>query len=200
MKQMIIGLVGPMVSGKGDVAKYLESLGFQRQSLSDRVREESDLRGVERTRENLQDVGNDLREKFGLQVLAERTAELLASCSGNIVIDGIRNPGEIEFLKQIYDISIVGINAPVESRLDWYLRRAEKRGEDTATEEEFIKSNSRDYGIGEGSNGQQVGRCLEMADILIQNDGSKKHLIEEIEYLLILNGFSPEGARKSKEK
>lgn len=200
MKRTFICLVGSMVSGKGDVGKHLKTLGFTYSSLSDRVREEADVRGVERLRENLQNIGNDLRETHGLHVLAERTCELLKNTTGDIVIDAVRNPGEIEFLRKELGALVFGIDAPVWKRLEWYLARAEERGEDGATVEDFYKANDRDFGIGEESSGQQVGRCLEMADCIISNDSSKRKLFEEVEYYLILNGFSPEGARRAQEK
>jgi dephospho-CoA kinase len=201
MNKIVIGLVGPMVSGKGDVGKYLKrELGFIYESLSDRVREEADARGVERFRENLVDIGNDLRETNGNAVLAKRTIELLYDQTGNVVLDGVRNPGEIDYLRREMGALIFGIDAPQEKRLEWYLDRAEERGEDSATEEDFYRADSRDYGVGEADSGQQVGRCLEMADCIIYNDGSKKQMYEGVEYFLIRHGFSPEGARRAQEK
>lgn len=200
MKRTVIALVGSMVSGKGDIGKHLKSLGFVYESLSDRVREEADVRGVPRLRENLQNIGNDLRAVYGPQVLAERTIELLRRTTGPLVIDGVRNPGEIEFLRQALGAQIFGVDAPRERRLEWYLERAQQRGEDGATAEDFFRADDRDHGVGEPDNGQHVGRCLAMADCFIYNDGSKKKLFEEVEYYLILNGFSPEGARRLQEK
>ncbi len=198
---MVVGLVGPMVSGKGDVAKHLQELGFKYESLSDRCREEADARGLPRTRKNLQDVGNDLRETFGLQVLAQRTVEILGEVHGHVVIDGIRNPGEIAYLRNELDVVIIGIDAPVELRLRWYLERAAKRAEDHASEAEFHKNNNRDFGIGEPEGGQQVGKCLSMSDYVLINDGTKEQLFESMELLLIKEySFTPEGVRKSKEK
>ncbi|KKT39706.1 hypothetical protein A3K29_02320 [Candidatus Collierbacteria bacterium RIFOXYB2_FULL_46_14] len=201
MKRTVIGLVGPIASGKGEVAKYLRGLGFTILSLSDRVREEVDARGLPMSRENLQNVGNDLRETFGGHILAERTLELFGNIEGNIVIDSIRNPSEIEFLKQTLDLTVIGIDASPELRLERYLYRAARRGEDRVSESDFIHSNSRDLGIGESVFGQQVGRCLEMADVVIQNEDTKKHLLEAVDYYLISElSFSPEGARRAKEK
>lgn len=201
MNKIAIGLVGSMVSGKGTVAKYLKELGFTYDSLSDRVREEAVLRNIPITRTNLQNLGNDLRLRFGPHILAERTLELLGDRTNRLVLDGLRNPAEIAFLKKALGMTIVGIDAPLEMRLEWYLQRAEGRGEDTPSEAGFYVSNNRDFGIGEPDAGQQVQRCLAMADILIQNDGSKKQLLTEVDYHLILDlGFSPEGARREREK
>ena len=198
---MVIGLVGPIASGKGEVAKYLRDLGFTVLSLSDRVREEVSARGLPLSRENLQNVGNDLREIFGGHVLAERTLELLGSTDGNVVIDSIRNPSEIEFLRHVLGITVIGIDASPEIRMEWYLDRAWRRGEDGTSDADFVRANNRDLGLGENNFGQQVVRCLEMADVVIQNEDTKKHLLEAVDYYLISElGFSPEGTRRSKEK
>lgn len=201
MNRIIIGLVGPMCSGKGIVGKHLKDLGFEYQSLSDRVREETRARGLPVIRENLQDVGNDLRDRFGGSVLAKRTLEILDGFQGNLVIDAIRNPAEIEFLKQVYDISIIAIDASREDRLQWYLERSSERGEDGVTPEDFYKADSRDTGIGEPENGQQVARCLEMSDIVFVNKGSKEELFLDIEILLSKNfNFTLEGICRQVEK
>ncbi|PIR99466.1 hypothetical protein COT86_03875 [Candidatus Collierbacteria bacterium CG10_big_fil_rev_8_21_14_0_10_43_36] len=201
MTRTAVGLVGPIASGKGEVVKYLKKLGFTVFSLSDRVREEVCVRGLPLSRENLQNIGNELRETYGGHILAERTLEMLGDFEGNIVIDSIRNPSEIEFLKEALGITIIGIDASPEHRLEWYIDRAWKRGEDGTMEKDFVKANSRDLGLGENNFGQQVGRCLAMADVIIQNEDTKKHLLEAVDYYLISElGFSPEGTRRSKEK
>lgn len=201
MKKIVIGLVGPIASGKSEVAKYLKSLGFTYLSLSDRVREEVNTRGLALSRENLQNVGNDLRESYGGSILAQRTLELLGEGDEPLVIDAIRNPDEVDFLREALDIDIIGITASTENRLRWYLSRAELRGEDGLSETDFQRANDRDLGLGESDSGQQVGRCLAMADFVIPNTGSKKSLLEDVDYYLILEqGFSPEGARRSQEK
>ena len=58
---MIIGLTGANASGKGEAAGYLKSKGFAYYSLSDILREEAKLRGIEPSRENLIKLGNELR-------------------------------------------------------------------------------------------------------------------------------------------
>ncbi len=201
MKRTVIGLVGSLCSGKGEVVKHLKLLGFTGISLSDIVREEADSRGIPRIRENLQNIGDDLRITYGGQVLAERAAERLADNRGNIVIDAIRNPAEIEFLRETFDIKIFAVDAPIDLRYRWYMQRAVDRGEDSLDPTVFFADNSRDLGIDQPENGQHVKRCLEMADVTLMNEGSKKHLFEELEYHLILDcGFSPEGARRAQEK
>lgn len=201
MKRVAIGLVGTISCGKDFLAAFLEELGFTNLSLSDRVREEADRRDLVRERSTLQNVGNDLREVFGAQVLAERTAAMIPDDAKLIVISGIRNPGEILYLKDNLEITIIGVDAPVELRLKWYLERAKKRGEDRATEEDFWRANARDLGQGEDLNGQQGAMCLELADHMIQNDGTGRFLLESVEFLEGKFGLDFEGRKKrGKEK
>ena len=69
---MIIGLTGSFCGGKDSVADYLGEKGFIHFSLSDMLREELRKRKKKVTRENLQKIGKELREKHGDSVLAER--------------------------------------------------------------------------------------------------------------------------------
>lgn len=200
MNRVVIGLVGTISCGKDFLAAYLEVLGFTNLSLSDRVREEADRRGLVRERTTLQNIGNDLRTTFGAQVLAARTAAMIPDGACLVVISGIRNPGEIQFLKESLSITIVGVDAPVELRLEWYLERAKKRGEDRATESDFWRANARDLGAGEDINGQQGAACLALADLTVMNDGTDKFLRESIEFLDSQLGLDLEGRRKDKER
>jgi dephospho-CoA kinase len=193
MEKIIIGLTGSLSSGKGIIADHLSTLGFNHLILSNRIREEIRSRNQEPTRTLLQDVGNELRMLYGGAVLAERTAAIIANLEGNVVIDGIRNPDEITFLRNVLDAQIIGVDAPRVLRLDWYLARAKERGEDGTTEEDFIKVDNRDFGIGEPGSGQQVAKCLKMADIILENDHTKAELLKECDlYLKDFLGFDPE--------
>ena len=125
MKRVVIGLVGPIASGKGFLAEFLIKKGFAYWSLSDRVREETDRRGLPRERGILQDIGNELRLSFGPVVLVRQTLALISDAAELVIIDSIRNPMELDFLKALGTV-IVGVDASVENRLGWYLERAKK--------------------------------------------------------------------------
>src|SRR5262245_28694091 len=114
---MLIGLTGRNASGKGEVAKYLEKRSFYYYSLSDVIRDEIRSRGEELTREVLIRVGNELRQKFGPAVLAER---ILAKVEHDkhYVIDSIRNPREVETLRGSNNFKLLLVNAPIELRYE----------------------------------------------------------------------------------
>ncbi len=201
MKRIVIGLVGPISSGKGYLGEYLGEHGFFYTSTSDRVREEADRRGVGKTRDNLQDIGNELRENYGVDVLVQRCLALIPDEAEQIVIDGMRNPGEALFVKEQMGGSIIAVDAPVELRLKWYLERAKKRGEDGVTEADFWRANNRDLGIGEGYLGQQGRKTFGLNDRVIFNDGADGMVRECGEWLRERFGIELGGKRdRGKER
>src|SRR3990167_1806923 len=97
MPRKVIGLVGPIASGKGTVIDFLKEKGFKAYSTSDVLKEEIAARGLEITRATCNAVSNDLRENLGADILAARTAEVIEQDNREyVVIDAIRNPAEIE--------------------------------------------------------------------------------------------------------
>lgn len=181
--QIVIGLVGPIASGKGTISEYLQSQGFTYFSLSDVVREETAARGLEITRENLQNVGNDLRETFGGTVLVNRLEDRIRK-EDFVVIDGIRNPEEIYAVKENFNGKVVHISAYKNRRVERYLERAKARGEDTASVAGFKKIDERDLGKGEDSHGQQVQACIDLADFTLTNNGTIEEFHQDCKEML----------------
>lgn len=177
----VVGLVGPIASGKDTVLEELAKIGFKAFFLGDRTREEADKRGLAHDRSILQDMGNDLREKFGDDILVKQTEELFGS-ERRIVIDGIRNPGEIAYIRDKYNARVIGVNAPVETR-----RRFSKKRQGDADPRnlgEFKRVEQIDRGIGENPHGQQVDACLALCDIVIENNGAVSKFKKKIQEAL----------------
>jgi dephospho-CoA kinase len=98
---MIIGLTGTKASGKGMVSEILREKGFFYTSTSDQVRKEAILKNlINYTTADLQNIGNEIREKFGAEELIKRCIKE-ADGKEKVVIDGIRNPGEVKELKKL---------------------------------------------------------------------------------------------------
>ena len=178
----VIGLVGPIASGKDLVLKVLEKRGVKAFFLGDRAREEADRRRLPCDRSILQDIGNELRKKFGNEVLIRQTEELFDGSEEKIVIDGIRNPGEIAYLQKKYNALIIGVDSPIESRREFAFKRSGDA--DPKTAEEFELVEKRDRGLGEDSHGQQVEKCLALLDIVIENNSTKQEFIKKIKTTL----------------
>lgn len=174
---MLIGLTGRIASGKGVVADYLKKKGFIYTSLSDAVREEAKRRGIEEKRENLQDLGNLLRVQEGAGIWARKIAEDI-SPSGDYVIDGIRNPAEIEELRKLKDFYLISVDANQEKRCRRALERA--KPSDPKTREGFLEMDARDFGE-EDPSGQQVRKCMDLADYHLENNFTLEALERQID-------------------
>ncbi len=185
----VVGLTGSICSGKTTVRKLLEKFLSQRGEckslvLSDVLKSILKERGEEITRENLQNLGNELRKGEGPSALVKLSLENLESSPDFLIIDGIRNLGEVEYLKERFgkDFVLVAVDAPFELRYRRWMER--KRSEDVSSLEEFRKVNDRDLGIEEPPWGQRVIDCMKVADCRIVNEGSLESLEEEIKKLV----------------
>ena len=186
----IIGVVGQIASGKGILVKYLiEKLGFISYSLSSAVHREIEKKGIKKyTRQMLQDVGDEMRRREGGEVLARRVIEQLnqsesvKSVIGNrFIIDGIRNPAEIEFLRNNSNFILIGVKANRELRFKRLLFRGKEW--DPKSYEDFLKVDRRDLGVGQQKSGQQVGKCLAYCDYVLTNNKNIKDFEKKIKKL-----------------
>jgi dephospho-CoA kinase len=175
---MIIGLTGRIAAGKGVVKDYFMKLGFQYATFSDAVRKEAMTRGIEITREKLQDLGDEIRKKEGAGAWAKR---LLADLdlNKNIVVDGIRNPGEISELRKHKDFFLISVDAPQKIRFNRVLSRA--KPSDPKTWKDFLLIDERDFGDKTNLLGQQVGACMNLANFKIVNDNLMDHTLGQIQ-------------------
>lgn len=181
----LIGLTGLNASGKGTAAEYLKQKGFAYYSLSDIVRDHASEKGLDHSRENLILCGNELREKFGPSVLAERVMKKIKKDKPlKAVVDSIRNIYEIEELRKTPGFLLIGIDAPVEVRFE----RSKKRGR-TGFEtslDAFIKIEQKENSSDPKK--QQLFDCLKIADRMIDNGGTTEELEEELYLILQVGG------------
>ncbi|MEK7495652.1 MAG: AAA family ATPase [Patescibacteria group bacterium] len=181
----IIGVVGQIASGKGILVNYLTShFNFISFSLSSIVHDELKKKGIKKfTRQTLQDVGDELRRGYGDEVLARRLDEAIkGQKKENIVIEGIRNPAEIEFLKKNQNFILIGVKANRELRFKRLLSRGKEW--DPKTYEDFFKVDRRDIGVGQNKSGQQVGKCLAYCDYVVTNNKDLKDFQKKVERLV----------------
>lgn len=183
MGKKVIAVVGPIASGKGALIKLLEEKGYTKISLSDVVREKAKEWSLEFTRKNLQDVGDKLRKNFGASFLAELVAHAIKKNSDKkYVIDSVRNPAEVAYLKKHLNAFIIGITASPEKRFE--LMKARGSEWDPKTWEEFKEQEERDRGVGQVAYGQQVQKCLDMADMVLDNNCNYEEFKTNLTYFL----------------
>ena len=185
----IIGIVGPLASGKGVVTDYLiKNYSYTSFSLSSIVHEELTKRGITTfTRTTLQDIGDDLRKKEGDGVLAKRTIKQLKvesqqSKVRKIIIEGIRNPGEVDYLRTLPGFILIAVDAFQKVRFQRVIKR--RKPWDPKDWKTFEKVDGRDSGDEKNTNGQQVKKCMEMADVQLRNNTDIPQFYEVIKKAL----------------
>lgn len=179
MTKTVLAVVGPMAAGKGTVIEILKKKGFESSSTSDRIREEIRRRGMEVNRDSLTLVANDLRTTFGNEILAKRTIEFVdASPSNYFVIDSIRNPNEIAFFKEKYDMKIIAVTADQHLRFKRFSERT--TNSEPMSFDRFKEIDDKELYGSQGEHSQRVSDCMKLADVTLENDGSVENLENKI--------------------
>jgi len=180
---MIVGLTGSLASGKGVVSDFLKEKGFVYLSLSDELRELAKERKINLTRENLQNLGNELREQKGSGALAELIVNKIKNQQyRNVIVDGIRNPAEVKFIRNnLKNFFLLSVDASPKIRFERMKER--NRESDPKTWDDFLLVDDRDKGIGEADFGQAVAKCMGMADFILMNNGALEEAQKAVEEL-----------------
>jgi len=188
-KALYIGITGAFNSGCTESAKYLEDKhGFTRVSLSEALRKEFNL-DKDTPRWTQQDKGNLIRKDKGSHILMDlalkEKVEEEATTPYRLVAETIRHPEEAEFfLRTFPNAYIITIYASQEDRII----REEAHGE--IDKETFIEADIRDSGNTEPEYGQQITKCVNMADYFINNSEGLQKLKGKLD--LFVNQISGE--------
>jgi deoxycytidylate deaminase len=119
-----------------------------------------------------QDVGDEIREK-DIYAIPARVVDKIRQDEGSdselasvdIVVDGIRNPSEMTYLRDRFPhLFVVAVFAPFEVR--WKRREEDYDG----NVRPFRRDDERDSGEFERPWGQKVQLCVDRSDVLISND------------------------------
>ena len=197
--QFAVGLTGLRGAGKSEVINYLTTdRNFRLFNISDLVIAEAKAQGLTTSRRALQDWGDDQRRRdnsrqrsrvpgsYFARNMVDIITEKCAPSDEFIVITGIRNPGEVVYLRQaIQNFFLVAITAPAKRRFT--LRQIEGEKE---SQSEFEAADERDWGRAEQPWGQDIGRCIELAQktdygFVIENElGNKRVLRDRVKEIL----------------
>ena len=175
---IVLGLTGAFGSGCTTLADGLaDDLGFERIRVSGLIIEEWQRQQMEAgqgpldtpTRTVLQDIGDEMRRErrsYWVERAIERV-DAQKSPVDHVVIDGIRNPGEVEWLRARFKrFFLIGVDAHPSQRWTRLVVTSEWRD---FTKADFDEISSRDAEAPEDY-GQRVQQCMDLADFLIAND------------------------------
>lgn len=181
MPVKVIGLTGTIAAGKEVVKQILlQKLNCYQVTLSGAIFGQLEKKKGIFNRKTMQDMGNELRQKYGGHVLAKVSTEFMPRDRPYLIVDGIRNPAEAEWLKNAYrgNFVLIAVDAPQQARFERMIKRAKPT--DPKTFEEFADIDNRDQGTNEPPYGQQVRRCIQMADFVIDTDGDPAKVAEKV--------------------
>ncbi len=171
-KNIIIGLTGPVGSGVSTYTKLFREDGFQYLVLSDPIKRElakreklpelHKINEIDDWRKKLQDIGNEGR-KTSLSSWVENSLQG-ADSNKDIVLDGIRNVGEIEYLRLKFpNFFLIAIVATKDRR--WIRVQDDYHKNLSLFERDDIRDSDEDLKYG-----QQVEKCVLEADYVVQNE------------------------------
>jgi dephospho-CoA kinase len=177
-KKTIIGITEAIGSGKDTVADYIsEKLKIPAFQISQPLKDLAAEKGIEPNRENLIKLGNEVfREKgpnFFVEVLISKAPENL------MIISGSRIPSVLEYMRDNYNLILLGVTADPEIRFERSVLR-DKLGE-AKNFEEFME---REKIENSPPNAQRIFECLEMSDYTIENNDSLEVLYEKVDKFL----------------
>jgi cytidine deaminase len=175
---LVIGFTGSLGSGCTYLVENLskELHDGRPFALSDIITDELIKEGITKpTIQQKQDKGNDLRNKHGVSVLAEKCLDKINkninekthSDETVILVDGIRNDGEIRFFRALPNFFLFSVHANESTRKKRSVGRAHKYK--FKSNKEFETADKRDKEE-EIIYGQQVNKCNYLADIIIDNE------------------------------
>jgi deoxycytidylate deaminase len=172
----VIGFTGPFGSGCTTAAEYLSGeAGFKHIEISEQLHKLWAKRypAKKETRSGLQALGDKLRKDNGSEFLVKNA--LRSINAPRLAIEAIRNTGEINYLREHYgyNFTLFGIIPTSEAR--WVRLKAKyyKHGSNgkmslKEAQQAFAADTRRDRDE-EKEYGQQVSKCIDQADILIDN-------------------------------
>ena len=172
-----IGIIGPIPSGKDTVAEYIsEKLKIPFYVISDILKEIAASRNIPLTRDNLIALGNELAREKGEEYLSKNILEKIKYVG---IIVGMRQLGQIQYLKKNSNLVLISVDASPEIRFDRTKKR-KKLGE-AKNLEDFMRKEMKENS---GDNIQRLFECMKLLDYDIENNSTRNHLYKQIDRML----------------
>jgi dephospho-CoA kinase len=171
----VIGLIGRPGSGKDVCATRLLSLitaqniNGIRMTFSDLLGQTLDEYGVEKNRDNLQQLALFIQQRHTGGLSYRMKQHIGQSLSQIVIVDGIRWQEDMEMVRSFQNSFVIFLTAPVEMRFHRLKARGQKPGESTMSFDDFTKAES----VATETEIENLGK---LADIEVSNEGSIEDL------------------------
>jgi len=178
----IIGITGTNAAGKGTVVEILkQDFGFRHLSVRDYLAKEVKRRNLGVNRNTLIATANDIRQNHSPSYIVEELYKEAEKLQKPVVIESIRTEGEVEALQKKPNFILIAVDADRKTRYERSLKRNSET--DHLTYEDFIETEEKEMNSQEKGK-QNLMKCIEMADIVILNNGTIEDLGEKVKTYL----------------
>ena len=180
MSKIIIGLVGPLASGKDVSKKYIEKkYGASSYKFSTVLRDILTRLYLPIKRDNLQDLSLDLRTRFGSDILAKVITEDAKNDKGEIVIiDGVRRMDDIIHLSGLPEFKLISIDTDINLRYERMKLRNENVGDENKLFNDFLADCNKEAE-------QEIPIVMAKAHFNLNNNGSLSELYTQLDKILM---------------
>lgn len=177
--KLVLGIIGEIAAGKTTVTDYLKTnyraVTFR---FSDSLRDVAKRLHLEETRGNLQNLSTALRQTFGDDLLSKIIAADARDAKNDLVIiEGIRRPSDVTYLKELPGFKMVYIKTDERTRFERLTERSENADDKSKTWEQFEAD-------GKQESEQKIKEIAAKADITIDNNGTIEQLNNQLNALL----------------
>lgn len=179
MNKTILGFAGELACGKGTATKYVtEKYSGSSHRFSTMLRDLLDRLYLPQSRKNMQSISTDIRKSFGEDIMAKVMFEDVKNDVHEVVvIDGVRRPADIKYLKQLPEFKLIYIETPIDKRYERIVKRDENPDDSTKTLEQFKKDQ-------EGEADSLILGLKDKADFVIDNNRTLDDLFVQIDEIL----------------
>jgi dephospho-CoA kinase len=178
----VIGVVGRAGAGKDEVAEYLHRRCDGRHfTVGDVVREMADKRGVEKSRENLHAITEQVYEREGEDYFIEEIIERIEAADTRLAtVAGIRSPRDASVLREHFGdrFHLVAVRVD-DPHLRFERTRDRDDPRDPETFEAFKQQDQEEEELFD------IGTTIDQADLTLRNDSSLEDLHQLIENEII---------------
>ena len=168
---LIIGFTGLTRSGKDTAADFVaQKFGFAKiDNNKDIIWPELRKRKRKITKMNSVQLGDELRAKYGMGIIAQKTVKLIQKRKwSKVIISGIRSSEDIPLFKKLaQQFYLIRIHAPLKIRVK-RMKQVRTKGETLSSRKELLQKDQIDL------EKKGLRKTLQLADFSIQNTGSLK--------------------------
>lgn len=179
---MVIGITGTIGSGKDTLMELLKKeYNFKHFSVRNYLIQKLEEQGEEVNRLTMSRIANTLRAENHPAFLAEELFNMAQEQGGNSVIESIRTPGEVDFLKNHADFVLFAVDA------DPNLRYERVQGRKSVTDRidfnTFMSDEQKEMQNDE-PHMQNLATCIRISDFKFRNNSTVEMFYKKISKVL----------------